>query len=98
MHHGHPYACIFRKHDIGSAPLHNKPTHAKNVSTSYIEHFSENTKLREESGKKRIIVRHNLVAEERIGLPFDWPIKITNNVIHDLDNDIIRSKSSSGII
>ena len=48
--------------------------------------------------RKVIKTRHDLVAEQRVGLPSDWPLKIPNYVIHDLDDDIIRSQSSRGII
>ena len=50
-------ACMFRKNEIGSAPLHIMPIHTKKVSTSFIEYFNENTrgkkKLREKSRKKK---------------------------------------------
>ena len=48
-------------------------------------------------GKIIIITRHDLVASnEEVFRPIDP--KIPNYVIHDLDYDIVRSKSSRGII
>ena len=45
-----------------------------------------------------MISRHDLEAEQRVGLPSDRPLKIPYYVINDLDNDLITSKSIREII
>ena len=42
--------------------------------------------------KRKKLTRHDLVAEQRVGLPSDLaPKKPTNYVILDLENDMFRS-------
>ena len=50
--------------------------------------------------RRKIIIRtrHDLVAEQRVGLPSEWPLKIPNYVILDLEKDMFRSKQSRGMI